>query len=406
MVEDIKTFTAFKYRNFRLLWIGTVISHIGDFMQMIAQSWLVLILTNSPFAIGLVAFCQAAPRLIFSPLIGVISDRMDRKKLMIYAQWVSMLQSLIFGILVATNMIQFWQIIVLVLILGVVNSAGQLNRQAMVASIVPKECITNAVALNSGAINSAKIIGPAVAGILVSTTGVAGCLFINAASFLALIIALYMMDVPFYEKKSEQQSFISETKEAIIYILKDKEVFLSMLIIYGMGFFGMAYNRLMPIFARDILYIGPEGYGYLMTFPGVGAIITMFVIANLSSTANRSRIIIISNCVFAVSLLIFAVSKNVVLTSICLIIIGASQLFCRSLTNIVIQHNVAEDMRGRVLSFMLMDLGLWATGAFVLAALAEVTTAPFAMTIGAIFCMIVPLALLIRKWLNKLASNK
>ncbi|MFA5858660.1 MAG: MFS transporter [Elusimicrobiota bacterium] len=401
MAEQINTFSAFKHRNFMLLWIGTVVSHVGDFMQMIAQSWLVLTLTNSPLAIGLVAFCQAAPRLVLSPLLGVFSDRMDRKRFMIFAQWVAMLQALVFGVLVAFDVIQFWHIIIIALVLGIANSVGQINRQAMISSIVPREDITNAVALNAGAMNAAKVVGPAIAGILVSTIGIAGCLFINAASFIAILAALYLMDIPKVERMNKIRSVTAETMEAVRYVFKDREVLLGILIVYGMGLFGMAYSRLMPVFARDILFMGPEGYGYLMTLPGVGAIISILFIANLRGNINRGRIVIVSNLIFGVTLLIFSFSKNVILTAACLIMLGASQLFCRSLTNVIIQHNVPDEMRGRVLSFMFMDIGLWAMGSFLLGMLAEYTSAPLAISVGATLCMMVPLTIFAYKRTRK-----
>ena len=202
-LRSFSTLRSLHYRNFRLLFSGTVLSHTGDFVQAMAQSWLVWQLTGSTFLLGLVGFCQAVPRLLLGALGGVVVDRMDRRRLLLCTQTLAMVQAFAFWFLVYFGQIRLWHIVLLVVFLGAVNSLNQITRQSLINTLVPREELMNAVALNSSVVNLSKILGPSLGGVLIGTIGVAGCLFVNGVSFLAIIVSLLMMDLPSWQREDK-----------------------------------------------------------------------------------------------------------------------------------------------------------------------------------------------------------
>ena len=209
-----RALASLRHRNYRLLFIGTSLSHVGDFVQAMAQSWLVWKMTGSPFLLGVVGFCQAVPRLLLGAVGGAIVDRLERRRLMLWTQGLAMAQAFSFWALVYFDLIQFWHVLVLVLFLGTVNSLNQTARHSLINGLVPREDLMNAIALNSSVANFAKIIGPSFGGVLISIIGVAGCLFVNAVSFFAIIVTLVVMDFSTARGKTkEEATFWQEVAE-------------------------------------------------------------------------------------------------------------------------------------------------------------------------------------------------
>jgi len=205
-----RTLSSLRHRNFRLLFFGTSLSHVGDFIQAMAQSWLVWTMTGSPFLLGVVGFCQALPRLLLGAVGGAIVDRVERRRLLLSTQILAMLQAFIFWALVYFEEIQFWHVTILVLFLGTVNTINQTARHSLINSLVPRDDLMNAIALNSSMANLAKIAGPSLGGVLISVIGVAGCLFVNAVSFLAIIITLIVMVFPTGRSSSGDEAIVTE----------------------------------------------------------------------------------------------------------------------------------------------------------------------------------------------------
>jgi len=251
-VNLARTLSSLRHRDFRLLFLGTSLSHVGDFIQVMAQSWLVWTMTSSPFLLGVVGFSQAVPRLLLGAIGGAIVDRVERRRLLVSTQILAMLQAFVFWALVYFESIQFWHVIALVLFLGTVNSVNQTARYSLINNLVPRDDLMNAIALNSSMANLAKILGPSLGGVLISIIGVAGCLFVNAVSFLAIIGTLVIMKFPSLSSRTgEEAPFWEEVFEGYRFLRSQRRLFSIILLSYGVALLGAPYSRFLPVFATD-----------------------------------------------------------------------------------------------------------------------------------------------------------
>src|SRR5438093_8057642 len=232
---QLRTLRTLRHRNFRLLLEGALISSSGDFMQNVAQSWLVWDLTRSPFAIGVVAFFDSMPRLLVGAFGGAIADRFDRRRVLLITQTLAMIQAIIYWLAVWFKVIAFWHIVVLSFFLGIVNTINQTARQSLVNSLVPKDELLNAIGLQSSVFNFSKILGPSAGGIIIASIGVAGCFFVNAVSFLALIYNLYLMDLPLWEGRVGRQSIWGDIQEGFVYVRGSRRILHIMSISHSSG---------------------------------------------------------------------------------------------------------------------------------------------------------------------------
>jgi MFS transporter, DHA1 family, staphyloferrin A biosynthesis exporter len=384
--ESIATLSSLRYRNFRLLFFGTILSHTGDFMQAMAQSWLVWDLTRSTFILGIVGFCQAAPRLLFGAVGGVIVDRVDSRRLLLFTQVLAMIQSFIFWFLVYFNYIHFSHILLLVIFLGAVNSLNQTSRQTLVNAMVPRGDLLNAVALNSAIVNMSKVVGPSLGGVLISVIGVDGCLLINAISFLAIIFSVLAMDVPARRRSKQKQDFLREVREGYQYARTNRHVFSALVITYVVGMIGAPFVRFLPVFATDILHVGASGLGLLMSAPAVGAVASGLLLASISQLRRRRTALFISVMTFSIFLVIFAFSRSMTLSLIVLVLSGASQMAFRALANTIVQMETPSHLLGRTLSLLLMDRGLWSFGTLLIGSIASLVGTPWAIAWSGIIC--------------------
>lgn len=387
-VHRLKTFSALSHRNFRLLWGGTILSHTGDFMQMMAQSWLVLELTNSAFLLGVIGFCQAAPRLIFGPVVGVIADRFDRRYLQIYTQAIAMVQAFVFAVLVVTGWVRFWHIVVLVLVLGAANALNQVAKQSLISTLVPRSELTNAVALNSTVQNLTRILGPSLGGILLGIIGVSGILFLNGISFVFILISLFWMEIPRQATRERLRSMRLDLAEGVSFIRSSRPILFVILLAYLVATFGNPYMRFLPIWARDILKIGPTGFGVLMAAPGVGALAAALTVATLGNVRKRHRVIFLMGASFGVMIAVFSFSRNLALSLIALFLAGFFQMTFRTVSNSTIQLATPDHLLGRVMSIFLLDVGLWSLGTLLIGILMEASSPSMAMGIGGGVCLL------------------
>jgi len=346
--------------------IGALISSAGDFMQNVAQSWLVWDLTHSPLAIGIVAFSDSMPRLLVGALGGAIADRFDRRRVLLITQTLAMVQAVVYWLAVWFQVIAFWHIVVLGFFLGVVNTINQTARQSLVNSLVPKEELLNAIGLQSSVFNFSKILGPSTAGIIIASVGIAECFFVNAVSFLALIYNLHLMQLPPWERKPARQSMWADIKEGFSYVRGSRRISHIISISYVMAMFGAPYNRFVPIFATNILHVGPTGFGLLMSAPGVGATLAALFLASVKNLRVGIRWICACVLGFAVALVLFAFSHSFVLSFAFLAMVGFFQIAERALSNTAIQIETPSDLLGRVLSLFFMDRGLWSFGSVLM----------------------------------------
>jgi MFS family permease len=373
---------------------GALISSSGDFMQNIAQSWLVWELTRSPLAIGVVAFFDSMPRLLVGAVGGAIADRSDRRRVLLITQTLAMIQAIIYWLAVWFQVIAFWHIVVLSFCLGIVNTINQTARQSLVNSLVPKEELLNAIGLQSSVFNLSKILGPSAGGVMIAFIGIAGCFFVNALSFLALIYNLHLMELPHWEARTEEQSIWEDIKEGYVYVRGNRRIFHIISLSYVVALFGAPYNRFVPIFATNILRVGPTGFGVLMSAPGLGATIAALVLATVKKTRVGIRWVCAFVIGFALSLSLFAFSHIFVLSFAFLAMVGFCQIAVRALCNTAIQIETPTNLLGRVLSLFFMDRGLWSLGSVFMGTAASAIGISWTFAVCSVVCTIAATSLL------------
>jgi MFS family permease len=380
---------ALKSRNYRLFFFGQSVSLIGTLMQQVALSWLVYRLTGSAVLLGVVGFVSHIPTFLLAPVAGVLSDRWNRRRIILITQCSSLLQASVLAALVLTDHIQIWQLIVLSLVLGLINSFDWPVRHAYLVDMVErKEDLGNAIALNSTIYNSARLIGPPVAGLLVATAGEGICFVINAASFLAVIIAVAAMRIKPAVPVGVRNPLMQELRDGIVYAYGFSPIRAILTLLGVVGLMGMPYAVLLPVFAKDILGGGPETYGFLMTAVGVGSLICTFYMASRRSVLGLGRIIGSSAALFGVGLVCFSLSRNLTLSLVCLALAGAGAMAHSASSNTIIQTIVADDKRGRVMSlYTMLYSGTTPLGNLAAGVLAEWLGSPAALCIGGIACL-------------------
>jgi MFS family permease len=344
-------FIALKHKNFRYYWIGMCISLIGTWMQNIAQPWLAYTLTNSPFLLSLIGILQFTPMLIFSLFAGVIIDKFSKKKILMFTQTSSLIITLILAILVWRGKIQYWHILVMATALGIINTVDMPSRQSVVIELVGKEELMNAIALNSMVFNLARIIGPALAGIVMGYAGIAVCFFANAISFAAVLISLIFIKLnPVVRKPKDRANVLKEIKDGLKYIYSKKVLLYTVLVLAVVGTFAPNFNVLVPVFAKDILNQDEAGFGILMSFMGAGSFLGAMFIATLSKSGPKSFIIYIVPLIVGVSLIITGYTNIYLLTGILLAVTGFFFISFTSSANSTLQLNSSNEYRGRVMS--------------------------------------------------------
>jgi MFS family permease len=380
---------AFKYRNYRLFFTGQGISLIGSWMQRIAMSWLVYRLTNSPFLLGLVGFTGQIPTLFLAPYAGVLSDRLNRIRIITLTQFLALIQALILSILVLTDRIEVWHIVSLSIFLGIVTAFDNPTRQAFVVEIVEdKNDLGNAIALNSFMFNSARLIGPSVAGILIAVVGEGICFLLNAISYIAVIIALFAMKVKPKQKTTSTKRIWEELKDGATYAFGFAPIRNLLLLLSLISLVGMPYTVLMPIFAKNILGGGPHTLGFLMAGVGCGAIGGAVFLASRKNAQGLEKIIPIASTIFGVGLITFSLSRMFLLSFILIAISGFGMMVQNVSSNTLIQTIVDDDKRGRVMSFHSMAfMGIAPFGSLLAGSLASRIGAPNTLIIGGIACL-------------------
>jgi MFS family permease len=388
------TFRALQHRNFRLFFSGQLISLVGTWMQNIAQSWLVYRLTGSSLLLGSIAFTSQIPVFIAAPIGGTIADRYSRHKLVIATQVSSMILALTLAALTLIHgadgrpLIRVWHLFVLAGLLGVVNGVDIPARQSFMVEMVGKEDLMNAIALNSSMFNGARIVGPAIAGIMVGAIGEGWCFFVNGVSYIAVIIGLLAMRV----QSSRVTSASSPTQhiiEGFRFVKTAKPVRDTLLLLGMVSLVAMPYAVLMPIFADRILHGGPEGLGILMGATGVGALLAALTLAARSGLSGLGRIIGFAAFGFGASLIAFSLSRTFWLSAALLVPVGFGMMLETTTSNTLIQAMVPDELRGRVMAvYTMMFMGMAPLGSLFSGALADRLGAPITLSIGGVVCMI------------------
>lgn len=383
-----QTFRALSHRNFRLFWTGQFISLIGSWMQIIAQSWLVFRLTNSPFMLGIVSSISFIPVLLLSFVAGAVADRLDKRKILIATQTCSMVLAFLLGFLTYTGLVKIWHIIIIASLFGIITSFDAPSRQSFVVELVGKEDLKNAIGLNSSIFNAARIVGPAIGGILISIFGEAFCFLVNAVSYIAVIFGLYLVNIESKPKSVSEDNFTKSLGEGFRYIRENKVVFFLLLIVGIISVFGMPYAILMPVFARDILKVGSLGMGFLMGASGLGSVFGALRIAS-GNSKTKLNIVILGGLVCSFSLILFSASKWFIPSLIFLFFIGWGMITQIGMTNTFIQEIVPDALRGRVMSvFTFMLMGVAPLGNFIAGTVAHLVGTPMTVGLCGAFCFI------------------
>ncbi len=382
---------VFRHRNYRLFFVGQLVSLMGTWMQSVAQGWLVYTLTHSPFLLGLTSFCGLVPVFFMSAFGGTISDRVDRRRMLVVTQSLSMLQAAILATLTLMHIVQVWEVIVLAASMGLINSFDVPTRQAFTIEMVGREDLRNAIALNSVMFNLARIVGPGAAGLLVAFAGEGVCFALNAISYGAVLTSLLLMHVePRVIRK--QGHPLRELQAGAVYAWNTHAIRVSLLLVAVSSCFGGAYLALMPAFARDVLHENSVGLGMLMGSVGVGALCGAYALSRLHER-HLTLAPILAAGGFGLGLILFAQSHSLYLsialilpTSFCMMLLGGT-------TNTIIQTVADDHFRGRVVSFYAMSfMGMMPWGALLLGTLAAHIGIGEAITAGGAVCILAAVA--------------
>jgi predicted MFS family arabinose efflux permease len=344
-----RTFKAFQYPNFRLLWFGACTSSIGTWMQEIAQNWLVLEMTNSPFLLGLDAFLGDIPIFMFSLVGGVIADRIDRRKVLLASQYVQMICALTLAILIATQHVKVWHILTLSFITGTAQSFGGPAYSALVPSLVEKEDLPNAIALNSIQFNLARVIGPVLGGLALKYVGSAWCFGLNSLSFVAVIISLFRLKINFNPPRTGD-SILTGMTQGFQFIRKQGAMETLIAIAFLMTALAIPMITFLPVFARNVFHQNELTYTLFLVASGLGSITGALTVASLGNINNKGRIALIMLVALGAGITAFSLSKSVALSCILLFFSGAVLMCAFAMISSLVQLITPNDMRGRVMS--------------------------------------------------------
>lgn len=358
----------------------------GQWIQQVTLGWLVYELTGNSVLLGALNGLRALPFLVTGPMAGVAADRMDRQKLMLRTQYVLIVTAVVMGGLVASGLLQVWHIFVFTLITGVAWTFSEPVRQSLIPSVVPKQELANAIALNSGGFNLMKVIGPALGGLMIALFGAGGNFFVQSVAYVGVLIMIYLMHVPPTPAEARRSSALANLKEGFSYVWSTPAVLALMILAYVPRIFAVPYQTLMPVFQKDVLRVGPEGLGMLMAAPGVGAVLSVLMLASFANRFRRQGLLLVGSIlVLGFFLILFSQTTSFPLALVVLVAAGGFQMLFLASTNTMLQLIVPDELRGRVMSLYMLDRGLMPAGALFAGVVAHFIGAPSTVaTMGAI----------------------
>jgi MFS family permease len=390
-------FRALRHRNFLLFWSGAFLSNTGTWMQAVAQGWLVLEKSNSPFWLGVDGFMATAPGLVLTLVGGVFADLVDRRKLLLYSQVVAGLSALTLGVLVVTGVVQVWMILALSFVTGCCMSIAGPSYLALVFDLVGHEDLANAIALNSTQFQLSRALGPVCAAIGFKFFGLAGCFFANAVSFVAVVIGLAMVRYDEHRPAKtatdrslkDRRAFVDDLVEGFRYVGHRPRVSMLLIISAATSLFGAPYLSMTPVYARDIFHLGESGLALLMGTAGAGALFGALFLAYLGDFRRKGWFVLGGDFAFAICLICFALSTNLTLSLISLFALGFAIVCSVAVTNTLLQKLVTDDMRGRVMSmFMLSFIGAMPIGNLMAGAASHRFGVPRTLAVGGVIIAI------------------
>ena len=381
---------AFQSRNYRLFFGGQSVSLVGTWITRIATSWLVYRLTGSLFLLGVVGFWGQIPTLLLGPFTGVIVDRMDRHRILVVTQVLSMLQSFALAALVFTGTVTVTLIFVLQALQGIINAFDTPARQAFVVQMVEdRSHLPNAIALNSTMVNASRILGPSIGGLVIAAVGEGWCFFIDGVSYLAVIASLLLMKVAKREARAVVTKPLADLREGFSYVASFAPIRSALMLLALVSMLGMPYSVLMPAIATKLLHGGPHTLGFLMTASGAGALMGAVYLASRSSVLGLGKVMAFSASMFGAGLIAFSFSRSLLLSLAILTVVGAGMMVTMASTNTIVQTIVHENLRGRVMAFYTMAfLGTAPIGSLLAGAVAERIGPTHTILAGGIGCIL------------------
>jgi MFS family permease len=383
------TFAAMRHRNFQLYFGGQLISNIGTWMQIIAQGWVVYQIGHSELTLGLVAFASAIPTLLISPWGGVVVDRVSRRNLLIMTQAGAMLLAFTLAALTFAGIVREWHVIVLAALLGVVNAFDAPARQAFVPDMVGKTDLPNAIALNSIMFNSARVIGPAIAGLMLAVVGAAWCFTFNGISFLAVLIGLGFMNLPPHRAALNPASPWKQLTSGVQYTARNREMSALILLSLVFSVFGFSYATLLPAFVEKVLHQGALAYGWVNAASGLGAVAGAFLLAHRVSNGRRGKLLVLTNTAFPLILIAFSFTSLYPLSLVLAFGLGVGFMMQFTTINTLLQTRVEDNFRGRVMGlYTITFFGFAPFGNLLIGFLGEKLGLGIAMTLFALCSLI------------------
>jgi predicted MFS family arabinose efflux permease len=390
----LKTFTSLRHADYRYLWTGTLLMSTGQWVQQVTLGWLVYDLTGNSMLLGALNGLRALPFLITGPMAGVAADRMDRRRLLLHTQWVLIITAVVMGALVASPLLHVWHIFLFTLITGVAWTITEPVRMSMIPSLVPKQDLANAIALNSGGFNLMKVIGPALGGAMIALFGAAENFFIQAVAYVGVLVMIHLMHIPPLRADAKRSSAMANLKEGFAYVWSTPAVLALMALAYVPRIFAVPYQTLMPVFQKDVLRVGPEGLGLLMAAPGIGAVIAVLMLASVGHRIRRQGLLLVASIIIlGLFLILFSQITWFPLALITLVLAGAFQMFFLASTATMLQLVVPDQLRGRVMSLYMLDRGFMPAGALFAGTAAHFIGAP--MTVATMGAIVILLTLLV-----------
>ena len=382
-------FRALQHRNFQLFIGGQLVSLVGTWMQSTAQLWLVYRLTHSAALLGVFGFANQIPILLLASVGGYVGDRYNRHRGVIWTQTAAMILAFALAALTLSHVVQVWHVVLIAFLVGIVNAFDVPIRQAFIVQMVGKEDLPNAIALNSSIFNGARVVGPAIAGFTIALVHEGWCFFMNGVSFLAVIGALFAMRIPKTEPRSPEGSPLQNFLQGFRFAMHDRPVRSALLLLSLLSLLGLQYSVVLPIFAREILHRDAGGFGLLLSFAGVGAVLGALHFAARTDYKGLAKWIATTATISSVALIIFSQSRSFWLSSAVLVVVGFAATSQMAATNTLIQNRVPDELRGRVMAvYATMFMGVQPIGALMAGGIARKIGAPDTLAIfGALVLM-------------------
>lgn len=377
--SGLRTFASLRFRDYRLLWFGTLFSSSGLWIQQVSIGWLTYTLTGSAFALGLVNGMRSLPLLVLAPFGGVAADRVDRKQLMLVTQLFLMAITAIFATVIFTGHAAVWNVALFSLLTGVAWAFNMPVRQSVVPSLVPKSALMNAMALNSTGFNTTRIVGPSLAGLLIAAIGIAGNFYLQATAYVGVAMMVWQMNIPARTGPARDVSVRQDLLDGARYVWRHPTLRAQMTLALVPVVVALPYISLMPVFAKDVLDLGPGGFGLLMAAPGLGAVIGTLTIASAGDFRRKGILLFGSLIALGVSLALFSQSRSFPLSLGLLVLVGMFQMCYMTTNQTLLQMTTPDELRGRVMGIYMLNQGLLPFGSLFAGILADIWGAPLAV---------------------------